>query len=60
MNRGRVAADMNMMVVHDGKERSRQQWAALLPGCGFELTKVYETRSVMSIVEAKPMLDWVL
>ena len=58
MNRGRMAADMNMMVAHDGKERGKQQWEVMLSRCGFVLTKIYETRSVMSVVEARPAPSW--
>ena len=58
MNRGRLAADMNMMVVHDGKERDRHQWERLLSRCGFMLARIFETRSVMSVVEARPAPSW--
>ena len=50
-----VAADLNMMVIVGGQERSAAQYAKLLDASGFHLTRVIPTRSVMSVIEALPM-----
>lgn len=54
MNRARVASDLHMMVQHDGKERSAEEWRAILEAAGFRLARIVRTRSIFSIVEAVP------
>ncbi len=48
-----VLADMNMMVMNGGRERTREEFQALLNAAGFELTKVIPTRSPYQIIEGK-------
>ena len=46
--------DLEMLVLGDGKERTRTEYANLLARAGFRLTNVIETVTPMSIVEAVP------
>lgn len=45
--------DMRRLVVTGGRERTREEFQALLGGSGFDLTKVVPTRSAFQIIEAK-------
>jgi hypothetical protein len=47
--------DVHMMVLLDGKERSREQFAQLFASAGFELSSITPTRSPYCIVEARPV-----
>jgi O-methyltransferase domain/Dimerisation domain len=47
-------ADIHMLVLLGGRERTEQEFGALLAGAGLELTKVYSTPGLSSIVEAIP------
>ena len=51
----RTASDLHMMIQHDGKERDAEQWRVILAQAGFQLTRVVSTRSIFSVVEAKPV-----
>ena len=44
--------DLNMLVCTGGKERTAEEYAALLAETGFKLTNVYPTASPVQIVEA--------
>ena len=44
-----------MHVVAGGKERTKEQFALLLKNAGFNLNRVYETRSLDRMVEASPI-----
>ena len=46
-------ADLNMLVVTGGRERSEIEWEALLTSTGFELRRVVTAQDA-SIVEAVP------
>ncbi len=44
--------DLNMLVCTGGKERTAEEYAALLEETGFKLTNIYPTASPVQIVEA--------
>jgi len=46
-------ADLNMLVLMQGKERTRAEFSALLETAGFRLARVLSTDSEMSILEGK-------
>lgn len=53
MKRVKLNLDVNMLVIHSGKERTEEQHRHLLAQAGFELTRIVPTRSLMSVVEAR-------
>lgn len=44
--------DIQMFCAHTGRERTREEYAALFDKCGFELERVIETRADVQILEA--------
>lgn len=46
-------ADIGMMVVFGGRERTQAEYESLLRGAGFQLTNVIRTRTPIYIVEAR-------
>ena len=46
--------DLHMLVIHGGKERTRGEYKSLLEAAGFELDKVVETPSGLSLIEGVP------
>lgn len=46
-------SDLNMLVMPGGRERSEEEYAALFDAAGPRLSRVIETTSRMSIVEAR-------
>jgi SAM-dependent methyltransferase len=50
-------ADVNMMVLLTGRERTRMQYAALLEAAGLRLTKVTPVWERESLIEARPTPD---
>jgi len=46
-------SDLNMLVMPGGRERSEEEYAALFDAAGLRLSRVIETPSRMSIVEAR-------
>jgi len=48
-------ADLNMLVVFGGKERTRVEYRQLLAQAEFKLTRVAPTETSMSIIEAAPV-----
>jgi len=46
--------DMQMMVMLGGRERSLEEFRALLEGAGFQLTRVIPTESPFQLIEAIP------
>ncbi len=48
-----VMTDLTMMVMNGGRERTREEFQALLGKTSFELAKVLPTRSLYQIVEAR-------
>jgi hypothetical protein len=46
--------DLNMMVMVGGKERTVEEFRALLAQAGLELTQVVQTGTMMSVIEAVP------
>ncbi len=46
-------SDLNMLVLPGGRERSEEEYAALFHAAGLRLTRVIDTGTRMSIVEAK-------
>lgn len=47
--------DLQMLVMTGGRERTAVEYGALLKRAGFELTRVVETKSLISVVEAVPV-----
>jgi len=47
-------ADMQMMVMLGGRERTLDEYRALLEGAGFQLTRVIPTESAFQLIEAIP------
>ena len=47
--------DVHMLVLQDGKERSPQEFAALLAEAGFEMTQAVAIPAPVAIIEAKPV-----
>lgn len=52
MGFARYQMDMHMMMMCDGKERTRREWEALLAAGGFKLDALTPTRSIFQVVEA--------
>jgi hypothetical protein len=46
-------SDINMLVMPGGRERTEQEYAALFAAAGLHLTRVIDTGSRMSILEAR-------
>ncbi len=46
--------DLNMLVMTGGRERTEEEYRALLEKAGFRLTKIIPTESPMSIIEGAP------
>jgi hypothetical protein len=47
--------DLEMMVLCDGKERTEAEYAALLAGAGYRLTRIVPTESPACVIEAEPV-----
>ena len=52
---GSVVSDLNMMVISGGRERTSNEYQALLRAAGFEMTNIIPTRSEVSVVECVPV-----
>ena len=46
--------DITMLLIAGGRERTAEEYQALLTGAGFTLTKIVPTRSPASVIEAVP------
>ncbi|PRW59016.1 hydroxyneurosporene methyltransferase [Chlorella sorokiniana] len=46
--------DLQMLAIGGGKERTRQEWEALLAAAGFRLARVHRLRALPSLLEAHP------
>lgn len=46
--------DLNMMIVHGGKERTAAEFQQIFTTCGFELTRIIPTRTQNFLIEGKP------
>ena len=46
--------DLEMLLLPGGKERTEEEFAALLERAGFRLTRVVATASPLSVIEARP------
>jgi hypothetical protein len=46
--------DLEMLVTGGGRERTRDEYAALFQKAGFRLNRIVATASPMSVIEAKP------
>lgn len=46
--------NINMLVVGGGRERSKDEYAALFAAAGFQLTRILPTASALSIIEGLP------
>lgn len=46
-------SDLNMLVMPGGRERTEEQYAALFAAAGLELTRVLDTPTRMSVLEAR-------
>ncbi|BAY22171.1 hydroxyneurosporene-O-methyltransferase [Calothrix sp. NIES-2100] len=44
--------DLNMLVMAGGRERTQEEYRALLKSAGFQLTRIIPTPSIVSIIEA--------
>ena len=53
MGRIKLNLDVNMLVVHNGRERTVEEHRALLERAGFRLARVVPTRSIISVLEAE-------
>lgn len=51
----RLLMDVQMMALFGGKERSENQFAALLATAGFELRRVVPTTGLLVVLEAAPV-----
>jgi hypothetical protein len=49
-----IASDLEMLVLAGGKERSEDEFCALLRSGGFELKRIVPTACPLSIMEAVP------
>jgi len=47
--------DLNMMVVTGGIERTREEYATILGAAGFRVTRVLQTQTLISVIEAVPI-----
>lgn len=47
--------DIEMLLMPGGRERSEEEYRALLQAGGFELTRVVPTQSQISVIEARPI-----
>ena len=47
--------DIEMLVIPGGRERTTDEYRALLASAGLELTRVVATRSPVSLIEAAPV-----
>ena len=56
-NEGAVAkfADLNMLVVPGGQERTREEFATLFEAAGFRLERVIQTGTRFSVIEGSPV-----
>ncbi|MCZ6450516.1 MAG: methyltransferase, partial [Deltaproteobacteria bacterium] len=52
---GPVMSDLTMMVISGGRERTSNEYQALLRAAGFEMTNIIPTRSEVSVVECVPV-----
>ncbi|WP_210439556.1 methyltransferase [Nocardioides xinjiangensis] len=50
-----TSLDLDMLLFVGGRERTEQEYAALLERAGFRLTRVVPTVSTVSLVEARPV-----
>ena len=46
--------DLEMLLFHDGRERTAAQYRELLRRSGFHLTRIVQTVSPFSVIEASP------
>jgi hypothetical protein len=53
LRRVKLNLDVNMLVIHSGRERTVEQHRHLLAEAGLKLTKVVSTRSILSVLEAE-------
>lgn len=49
-----LSVDVTMLVLTGGRERTASEYASLLRESGFDLSRVVATRSVTSVLEARP------
>lgn len=47
--------DLNMLVMNEGRERTRSEFSTLLAAAGYKLTKVVPTLAPQSVIEAIPV-----
>jgi hypothetical protein len=50
--------DVERLMMTSGRERTAEQFRALLTAAGFELTRIVSTRSPISVVEAESLPGW--
>ena len=48
-------ADLMMLVMANGKERTAQEFAELLAGCDFRLERIQPTGTNVNVLEAVPV-----
>ena len=49
-----ASADLNMLVMTGGRERTVKEFEALFTRAGFKMTRVVPTKSPFSLLEARP------
>src|SRR5216683_1809650 len=47
-------ADITMLIMTGGEERTESEWRSLLQSAGFALTRVYKKEGQFDLIEAKP------
>ncbi len=53
LRRIKLNLDVNMLIVHNGRERTLSEHRELLEASGFAVTRVVPTRSIISVIEAQ-------
>ncbi|MBN1992130.1 MAG: methyltransferase [Anaerolineae bacterium] len=53
LRRVKLNLDVNMLIIHNGRERTADQHRQLLTEAGFKLARIVPTRSILSVIEAE-------
>jgi orsellinic acid C2-O-methyltransferase len=56
-SRGAVANDCNMLVATGGRQRTEEEFRALLAAAGLRLTRIVPTRAMTCVIEAAPVQE---
>ncbi len=52
--RRRALLDLEMMALNGGRERTEAEWRALLGRAGFSLSRIWPSRGMQDLIEARP------